>query len=386
MAALMTLLCFAAIGYAYLGYPLLLVLLTRLRGDSLRPQPADPRGSHRISVIIAARNEAAGIRAKLENTLALRRGSAATDAVQILVASDASDDGTDQIVQEYAPQGVKLVRSPERRGKEWAQSLAVREADGDIILFTDAKVWLESDAIGRIVPWFDDPEVGAVSSRDRVESPEGGGSGEGMYVRYEMWLRKVETAYRTLVGLSGSCFAVRREICAGIRTDIPSDFALLLECASRGLRGVLASDVICTYKALTSEEQEFHRKVRTILRGITTLFTCAEVMNPRRYHSFAYQVISHKLMRWLVPWFFVGGAIGSLCLASNSLLFVVLADGVLGLFVLAFFAYAYPSLRGRPLFKVPLFFLVTNAAIAVAWTRYLLGERSVAWTPSAKGA
>jgi hypothetical protein len=144
-----------------------------------------------------------------------------------------------------------------------------------------------------------------------------------------MWLRALESEFRSVVGLSGSCFAVRRHLCHTMRADIPSDFSLLLEAQQRGLRGVSAPDVLCWYRAVKSEEEEFQRKVRTVLRGITALMVCSSVMDPRRYGSFAWQVASHKLMRWLVPWFMLIATFGSLILADDSLLFLLCAYGPL---------------------------------------------------------
>jgi hypothetical protein len=145
------------------------------------------------------------------------------------------------------------------------------------------------DAIERFAAYFEDPMVGAVSSVDKVISSSGQGSGEGMYVRYEMWLRALESRFLSLVGVSGSCFAVRREICADLRSDIPSDFALLLASRRRGLIGVNAPDVVATYESVADEKAEFGRKVRTVLRGLTTLFACYEVLTRQSTESLVFR-------------------------------------------------------------------------------------------------
>ena len=384
MIALLTLLCLFLSFYAYFGYPLVLFALIRLRerkGISARPKGALPQS---VTIIIAARNEERVIEEKIKNTFALEAPEYLSAPLQIIVASDCSDDGTDAIVQSFASQGVELIRSPSRQGKEKAQALAVAQARGELIVFTDAKVKLEPQGLKRFCAYFEDSSVGAVSSVDRVEGSSSEGSGEGMYVRYEMWLRRLETAFDTLVGLSGSCFAVRKPLAEGMRVDIPSDFSLLIATRRAGLRGISAEDVICTYRAVRNEEEEFGRKVRTVLRGITTFFNATELLNPRRYGTFSWQLLSHKLCRWLVPWFLIVATFGAVSQAALSAFFLLVALGLLAFFLSAFLAYLYPHLREKIVFKVPLFFTVTNVAILIAWVRYWKGERAVVWQPSGK--
>lgn len=369
-----------AVFYAYAGYPLLLLLLRRVRPrQRALPAPAS------ATVIIACRNEAASIERKLENTLQLRP-PASDGNVQIIVASDASDDGTDALVQQFSERGVQLVRLAQRGGKEQAQAAALEHACGDFVLFTDAKTRLDADCLERLAGYFVDASIGAVSTEDRIEDAAVNGSGEGFYVRYEMWLRRLESDFDSVVGLSGSGFAIRRELCTGLRPDVPSDFALLLSVRRHGLRGVLAPDVFCYYKSVATAEQEFHRKVRTALRGIATLMSCREVLNPLRFGAFSWQVASHKLMRWLVPLFLVIATLGVPVLAVGSPFFAVALIVELVCYGLALLGFVVRSLRHKTAVKVPLFFIVVNAAIAVAWVRYLSGARQVTWNPSERPA
>lgn len=381
MLAVLTLLALFAMFYSYFGYPLLLMLLPKKSNSnfSLLMSEGSPVS---ITIIIAARNEEAVIREKIENTLALITPLL---SAQVIVASDCSDDETDNIVKSFESRGVELIRAPERNGKEAAQLLAVGHATGDIIVFTDAKVSLEAGALEKFQRYFSDSTIGAVSSFDRIAASGGPSSGEGFYVRYEMWLRQLETRFNSVVGLSGSCFAVRRFLCGSMRTDIPSDFALLLECIRKGKRGILADDIICFYRPVKSEEQEFERKVRTIVRGIRALMIEKEILNLARHGAFAWQITSHKLFRWLVPLFLIVFTYGVLFLGTNSPFFLLLADGLLVFYLLAFLGYLYKGLRTNILFKVPLFFVLTNTAIGLAWLKYFSGEKAVTWSPSPKG-
>lgn len=395
MVAAIVLFSFGMVFYAYFGYPLLLLFLNKIRPqqDNAQIPTAAEKEPVPLTIIITVRNEEKVIREKLEATLALNYGSSTTAAVlasareklQLIVASDASEDETDNIVREYQLKGVELVRLEQRGGKEKAQSAAVQQAHGSIIVFTDAKIKLNPEALNNFVRYFRDPTVGAVSSVDRVEAGDGTASGEGFYVRYEMWLRGLESNFLSLVGLSGSCFAVRKAVAVNLATDIPSDFALLLEARRQGLRGVSAPDVIGTYKAVKTEEEEFSRKVRTVLRGISALFARREVLSIRKYGVFAWQVISHKLCRWLVPWLFFLGSLATFCIASSSWFFALLSLLLLVFFGSAAFGYLSPAHREKVFCKVPLFFIVSNTAVAVAGLKYLAGRRAVVWNPSAKG-
>src|SRR5262245_62965387 len=191
--------------YTYLGYPCVLWVVARIRPRRVLKQRNFPG----VSIIIAARNEADKIRQKIDHTLALDYPA---ERLEILVASDASADGTDEIVNEYSGHGVRLVRAPQRRGKEHAQGLAIAVARGEILVFTDAATLLERDALWRLLANFADPTVGAVSTEAVIVDDHGNPTAEGLYVKYEMWVRRLEGRFHSLVGLSGSCFAIRKAL------------------------------------------------------------------------------------------------------------------------------------------------------------------------------
>ena len=222
----------ALVVYAYGGYPIALAVVARLRRRTVRKADIRPR----VSFIVTAYNEEGRIGEKLENTL---RQDYPRDRFEVIVASDGSSDRTDDIVRSFAAHDVRLVRGSERKGKEAAQKLAVAAAAGEVLVFSDAATLLEPDGVARIVRAFADDTVGCVSSVDQALDGNGRPSGEGLYVRYEMLLRRLETKVGGVVGLSGSCFAVRREVCREWATDVPSDFNTVLCAARRGLPGAL---------------------------------------------------------------------------------------------------------------------------------------------------
>ncbi|MDK8464274.1 glycosyltransferase family 2 protein [Marinobacter sp. SS13-12] len=368
---------FAAVGalFSYFIYPLILRFMPRRAGAEKSHAPtSNPQA---VSLIVTAHNEAHRIREKIENCLALDYPD-----LEIIVASDASSDDTDRIVLEYEDRGVKLARAEDRKGKEHAQLQAIKRATGDILIFSDVATSIPEDAIGRMVRYFDDPSVGAVSSEDRFTSHDGGIVGEGAYVRYEMWLRGLESDRAGLVGLSGSFFAARRSVCGEWDIYSPSDFNTALNSASQGLVAVTAPDVLGFYQDVADASKEYQRKVRTIIRGLTALSRHPEVLNPFRFGMFAFQVFGHKLMRWAVPWFQVLLFITSVLLAGKGGIYLLALLAQLLFYGVVIAGHVKPELRERTVFKIPYFFVQVNLAIARATIDFLKGRRMTVWTPS----
>lgn len=365
----------AAIGavYSYFLYPLLLAMIPRRSQKKGELAERDPS----VSLIVTAHNEAHRIRDKIENCLALDYPD-----LEIIVASDASSDATDSIVREYADRSVTLARAEERKGKEHAQLHAIKKARGEILVFSDVATQIPVEALRKLVRYFDDATVGAVSSEDRFISRDGSVVGEGAYVKYEMWLRRLESDRAGLVGLSGSFFAARKSICDDWDIYSPSDFNTALNCARNGYVAVTAPDVLGHYQDVADPSKEYQRKLRTIIRGLTALVRHPEVLNPVKYGSFAFQVFGHKLMRWAAPWFQAALLLFSLLLLGQGFIYTlafVLQVVFYGLVLLGHFA---PGLRARSYVKIPYFFVQVNVAIVHATLNFMRGTRMTVWSPS----
>jgi glycosyltransferase involved in cell wall biosynthesis len=361
--------------YAYAGYLLALVVLSCFRNRPVLAGDIQPM----VSFVITAYNEEARIREKIENSL---QQQYPRERLDIVVASDCSSDRTEEIVRSYAASGVRLVRAQERRGKEAAQKLAVSQTSGEILVFSDVATTLPPYGIANIVKSFNDPTVGCVSSVDQFVDAQGNLSGEGAYVKYEMLLRQLETKVNTLVGLSGSFFAARRTVCSPWADDLQSDFNTLLNSMKTGLRGVSDPRSVGYYKNLTDEKKEYQRKVRTVLRGIAVLMRSLPMLNPFRYGIFAWQLFSHKLCRWLVPFAMIGALVSNSVLAIDSVPYRVL---LLAHVLFYMIAVAYAGCSWMPksnVFRLPSFFVVVNLSILDAWMRYFRGDRVFRWEPS----
>ncbi len=363
--------------YSYFIYPLALAVLRELI-----PVRVAPIGSARpvsMTLVITAYNEERRIRDKLENALSLDY-----PGLEIIIASDCSSDRTDEIVREYTDRRVRLVRAPERLGKENAQGCAIREATGDVIVFSDVATRIETDALRKLAAYFEEATIGAVSSEDRFITQAGEVAGEGAYVRYEMWLRRMESSLAGLVGLSGSFFAARKRVCDEWDIHSPSDFNTALNCARKGLRAVTAPDVLGFYSDLKDPRKEYDRKVRTVLRGITAIARHPDALNVFRFGLFSWQVWSHKIMRWAVPFFAVALLASNLSLVGTGAFYALALVAQLAFYGLAFAAHVNERVKRHGAVRIVYFFLQANVAIADACWRFFSGERRTTWQPSAR--
>lgn len=361
--------------FAYFGYPITLALANVLFGKPVKRAEYLPT----VTFIITVHNEEKRVAEKLDNVLRL---DYPPERLEVLVASDGSVDATNNIVQSYADRGVKLLEIPDRGGKENAQKYAVARAGGEIIVFSDVATGMEVGGLRALTSNFADPTVGCVSSEDRVVGRDGKPSGEGLYIKYEMWLRALESKVNSLVGLSGSLFAARKEVCQDFSADMQSDFRTVLSSMKRGLRGISDANSIGIYQDAADPKREWDRKIRTVIRGLTVFFRHAELLNPFRFGFFSYQLFCHKLLRWSVPMFLVLAFFSNLVLAKAgqgyasllALQSVFYALGVAGLL--------RTQLQEIIVIKIAAFFLTVNASLAVAWLRYLQGDRIVKWAPT----
>lgn len=365
--------------FSYFIYPVILRLKALGGSHKLALNPTAELPT--VSLIVTAYNEEQRIEQKIANTLAIQYDPA---RLELIVASDCSDDRTDELVSRYAQQGVKLVRAQERLGKENAQRTAIAAAAGDIVVFSDVATEIPADALEKLVAYFSDPTVGAVSSEDRFISQDGSIAGEGAYVKYEMWLRRLESEQGGLVGLSGSFFAARKSICHEWDIHSPSDFNTALNAAKAGLRAISAPDVLGFYQDLKDPSKEYARKIRTVIRGMTGLWRHKEVLNVKTMGFFAFQVFSHKLMRWLTPWFLVLTFLLSALCASAGAIYTLAFIAQLGFYGVALAAHFLPELRQIGPIKIIYFFVNVNIALLEAGIKFLAGQRMTTWKPSAR--
>jgi cellulose synthase/poly-beta-1,6-N-acetylglucosamine synthase-like glycosyltransferase len=381
MAEVILLLVLAFVFYTYVGYPALLKLLSLFR----RYEPVRPgdREWPPVSITVPAFNEDHQIAETLESLLALDYPEGKK---QILIVSDASTDRTDEIVASYAGRGVQLVRQPERRGKTAAENAVAGLLRGEIVVNTDASIRIHPWSLRELVAPFADPGVGLVSSRDVSVGREGAeaNQGEAGYVGYEMWIRDLETKVGGIVGASGSLYAVRRELHGLLLPEALSrDFAAALNTRERGMRPISVSSATCVVPRAKSLRREYPRKVRTITRGMETLYHKRALLNPFRYGIYAWMLFSHKVCRWLTPW---AGLVGLAALALLSLTETwagVALAGTLGVIALGSLAWALGADRPLPrVLSLPAFFLMANLAVLASSVQAMKGHKDATWEPT----
>ena len=307
----------AGVLYPYFGYPLLLWVLGKVVGrqDTAVAGEALPR----ISMIIPVHNEASRVGRKIVNTAALDYPA---ERLEVLWISDGSTDDTVPLIRASATPAMRIVELAERGGKAAALNAGLANASHEVLVFSDASIELEPGSLRQIVRRFQDPAIGCISGEDRIA----GSGGEAMYGRYELLLRRLESDVHSIVGASGSFYAQRKAICAPFTEGHAPDFLSVLRTVEQGYRAVTEANAVGSMTSVKDPRQEFERKVRTLIRGLTTLFAHAGVLNPFRHGLFAFEMVSHKLMRWLAPLPMVGCLVAAYVLRGQPL--------YLGLFVL----------------------------------------------------
>lgn len=372
---IMFLISVVSIVYAYFGYPASLYLLSMVSRKQVNNIVWHPN----VTMIITAYNEEKNIRDKIKNTLAIRYPK---DKLQIIIASDGSGDKTVEIAEEYKNNGIEILNRVERTGKENTQKEAIRIARGEIFVFTDVATMLEPDGLEQIVSNFSDNTVGCVSSEDRLIGNDGKVSGEGFYVQYEMWLRRLESKCNSIVGLSGSFFAARKIVCDDFSGNMQSDFRTVLSSIKKGLRCIIDPKAFGYYVDIKGKSKEFDRKVRTVLRGLTVYFNHTELLNIFKYGFFSYQYFCHKLLRWTVPALLVIALLSNAALSVNSFFYLVILFLQVLFYGMALINIVTNRDYSLSIANIPKYFLVVNASIAMAWWKYIRRQRIVLWNPS----
>ena len=367
----------AALLYTYAGYPLLLLLLSILRPRLVRRADWTPR----VTIIITAYNEEQALAAKLEDTLALDypQGS-----LEVIVASDCSSDGTDQIARDFRARGVRLHRQPKRLGKTAAQNAAVELASGEIVVFSDATTLYQRDVLRTLMPNFADPTVGCVTGQvmytDSARSSVGHGTRS--YFNYEFFIKKYESSVCSLIGVCGCLYAVRRSAYVPLYHEACSDFVIATKMVEQGLRAVYEPDAVCSEETNVQATKELSTRVRIMTQTFADLWRNRAMLNPFTTGFYAVELLSHKVMRYLVPLFLIAILAASVGLAPRSISFAIVLVAQIGFYGAAGLAglLERSGLHSR-LLAIPQYFVLGNLASLIAFYQFLRGERYARWEP-----
>jgi glycosyltransferase involved in cell wall biosynthesis len=371
--------------YTYVGFPLVVLLRGLVRQRPVTKADITPS----VSMIIAVYNEAASIGAKLDNALSL---DYPPEQLEIIVASDGSNDRTDEIVAGYADPRITFLDLP-RMGKIPALNIAAAHAAGEILVFSDATSIFAIDALRALVRPFADPDVGAVGGVQYYGNGGGAGAatiGERLYWSFDGLLKRMQSQAGNMIAAGGAIYTIRRELYQPVPPGVGDDFVISTRAIAQGYRLVCEPAAVSSETIASSDRAEFRRKVRVIDQGLRGLWAVRELFNPLRYGFYAVQIFSHKLLRWSVPWQLLVLLGVSPGLWRAGRLYRLAALGQLALYGSALGALLLrrTPLAQRRAFKllaIPYYFCMVNVASLHAWLRLLSGRRIDMWDSAERG-
>lgn len=363
--------------YIYAGYPLLALILGALIDQRVQAADSEPF----VSILIAAYNEEACIEATVRNKLSLEYPG---DKLEIIVVSDGSSDKTEQIVESIDDPRVRLIRQSPRSGKTNALNKGVLQASGEIIVFSDANSIYAPKALLRLVANFTDQQVGYVSGKMIYANPDGTSIGEGCgaYMKYENALRSIETRIGSIVGVDGGIDAVRKKIYRPLNADQLPDFVQPLKVVEQGYRVVYEPEALLWEPSLTAAHDEYRMRVRVSLRAFWALFDMRRLLGPDISPMFAWQLWSHKVLRYLCFIFLCAAYTTNSLLIGKNIFFTSCFIAQTACYLAALMAPAMERWGvSNTLCSFARYFLLLNLASAHAFLKFLMGEKQILWTP-----
>jgi len=368
--------------FAYVGYPLLILVLARLFGRNSIPLSQDESNLPVVSLLIAAHNEEVDIEARILNALALKYPAG---KLEIAIASDGSTDRTNEIVRRYADRGVLLFAYENNRGKVAVLNESAPRLRGDILILSDANTHMAPDAALRLVAWFAAPDVGVVCGRLVLSDPRTGRNVDSVYWKYETFLKKCESRLGALLGSNGAIYAIRKDLFPEIRPGtLIDDFVIPLEAKRRsGCRIVYDTNSVAFEETAPTILAEFRRRVRIGAGGFQSIGMLWPLLSP--IHGWvALTFFFHKILRWACPFLLIGMLITNIFLISDPLAgpFYMWVLGCQGAFYALSLLGNWIPARPRFLryFRLPTMFTTMNLALFFGFLRWLRGGQTGIWT------
>jgi len=369
--------CAVVLMYIYIGYPLLCLLLSKIKSRKFKTGDITPS----VTIIISAYNEEDCIAETINNKLSLDYPS---DKLEIIVVSDASSDKTDELVTGIAEQDSRVVflRQQKRRGKTAALNTAAEVAAGEVLVFSDANSIYNQSTLLSLVKPFADNSVGYVTGKMVYNVSEGSASGDGCssYMKYENRLREFESNFGSVVGVDGGIDAVRKQLYITMPEDMQPDFGLPLSVVENSRRVVFTPFALVSESTLSNSSEEFSMRVRVILRALWAIKSFKYLLNPFKYGLFSWQLFSHKILRYLAPLFLLGCLISSIFMLNDGTWWAIWFPAQVAFYLLAL-AGSRMEKAVSPLITFPLYFTLVNLASTVALVSFLKGKKMVIWKP-----
>ncbi len=361
-----------------LGYPVMVYVLSLF----IRERKSLWDGEPTVSLIIAAYNEESVIKEKLENSLKLDYPN---EKLEIIVASDGSIDRTNEIVESFADKGIKLYGYG-RMGKTGIQNETVKKAKGEILVFSDANGMYNEDAIRKLIRNFEKNKIGCVCGQLIYEDEDTHAAGvtEGAYWNYEKKLKTAESKLSSLIGANGSIYAIRKSDYTELNTALISDLVEPLEIVKKGKKVKYEPDAISIEKSSSTMNMEFARKVRILTRSIKGVLHMRSLFNPLKFGIFSFQLLVHKMARYLMPVFLMLCVL-SLILLTHEILYFILFGLLITLLVLAVIAkFTENTEYNNKLFSLIYYYLIVHYALFLAWGNVIKKEKMIIWSTDRK--
>jgi biofilm PGA synthesis N-glycosyltransferase PgaC len=374
--------------YTYAGYGIVIFILSKLKNGKHSVAVLEDNNLPDVTLLIAAYNEEQFIREKIRDTASLHYPR---QKLSVFFVTDGSTDRTPDIIREFS--GVTLFHESQRKGKIHAVNRVMKYVTTPIVVFCDANTNLNPDAIRNIVRHYEDPSVGGVAGEKRIfvkSEDNASGSGEGLYWKYESFLKRKDSEVYSVVGAAGELFSIRTSLFEEPAENIIiEDFYLSLSITAKGYRFIYEPEAFAIETASVSVKEEWKRKVRICAGGFQAMVLLRHLLNPFRYGILTFQYISHRVLRWtLAPLFLPMVLLTNISLTIQGSFFYTLAlAGQIMFYFIAWLGYLNRdkkiSIKG---FFVPYYFCVMNFAVYAGLLRYLKGNQSVVWEKSQRAA
>ncbi len=362
--------------YVYFGYPLLLIIVAKISNQSVRRANITPS----VTMIIAAHNEEKSIHRKLQNSLNLDYPK---DKLEIIVASDGSTDKTNVIVGKFKDQRIRLVYDPIQKGKSSIQKKAVENANGDVIVFTDAPTLLDSNALSKIVRPFYDKTVGCIMGKAKnIDISETSVSeANNLYNLYEEFLQKKESQIGSLAMGSGWLFATRKNLIEPLDINVGDDFVIPLGVVEKGFKVIYERKAISYDRGHIETKAMFRAKYRVVTKDLRGLFSKKVLLNPIRFPLVSWSLISHKLLRWLIPYFLIVVLISN-CFLLNIIFYQITFALEVTFLLLSLVGWILQNKGIKvKVFYIPFYYCLVNLAALIGVAASFLGKKMGHWTP-----
>ena len=371
-----------AIFYAYIGYPLSLYVISISMSRKNSAPLKSSNHYHYVSLLISAYNEEGVIEDKILNSLALNYPK---DLFEIVIISDGSDDRTEEIVRKFEKEGVSLKSYEGRLGKSSCLNKTVPLCKGDIIVFSDANSKYDNDSLIHLLKKFNDPRVGLVTGSTNYISK---GSDKrsmpvGIYSKIEKITKKIESNISSCVGADGAIFAIRKKLYQPLKNYDINDFVIPLNIIRQGYRVVLAENAFCVEETAKEISGEFKRQTRITNRTLRAIFNNSDMLNPFKFGIFSFELISHKLLKFMAPYFMIFFLVANILIVTSNIIYTFILSGQTALYMLGLIGYCYKLKTNKPrLIEMSQTFISINIAILLGWITYFKGVTYTTWSSS----